>query len=304
MTHKIQIREGMFSPNLNRSEVTDIVMADIERFDTAHIRDHGGGDFRKELKAAIFARDNFRCVYCGIKWDQPDIKGGTFETWCKKEKMTVTHEVNADGNFRLELDHIYPRRAVAIMEAAGVVEKDFLNSPLNVATCCPECNNRKGTLSPSAFINHPNKWSSRWSGYTRKNAMDAIEAIEKMSSYDLQKLAKLRFMIKRVSGLTSPGKKLFSASQGKVNTNQKTIMIRLIAKAFMNRPLDYTAIRMSAHEQSVFHATWKSLKPAKKTLTPIEAINAWFVESVAAKMLKNEVKIRIDRANEEKGGQS
>lgn len=65
--------------------------------------------FEDSIKIArndIFARDNFRCVYCG--------------------KSSI------EDGVKLQLDHLYPK------------EKGGSNSPYNIVTCCNACNVNKG----------------------------------------------------------------------------------------------------------------------------------------------------------------
>lgn len=66
----------------------------------------------RSLRRAIFRRDKFACVYC-------------------RKQLPAT---------RLTLDHIHP------------VSKGGDDSKSNLATCCIECNNRKGDLSAVEYL--------------------------------------------------------------------------------------------------------------------------------------------------------
>lgn len=66
---------------------------------------------RAERRVAIYMRDNFTCLFCGIKYDRAN----------------------------LSLDHIVP------------VSKGGSNESTNLATCCKNCNSKKGD---SCFIEY------------------------------------------------------------------------------------------------------------------------------------------------------
>lgn len=76
---------------------------------------NGSNWIRKDLRYAIYHRDNFTCVYCGERFSSLPAK---FRT----------------------LDHVIPR------ELGGN------NRPTNLVTCCYSCNSRKQDRSIFEFL--------------------------------------------------------------------------------------------------------------------------------------------------------
>ena len=174
------------------------------------IRDHGGGDFRREAKAAFFACDKFTCVYCGAKWEHEDIT-----------------DLGADqeGNYQLNIDHIIPRYIVALLEEAGLVDADFLNSKSNLATCCSSCNIAKGTKSAFEFADS-------------KATKDRLSAIIKNGRVRNKRFSNVRRLLNIFSYLvtaketdTTP----IVINGGQDKTRQRTIAFRVIASQLSQR---------------------------------------------------------------------
>lgn len=68
----------------------------------------------KATRKAIYARDNYKCVYCGVK---------------------------VEAGYNATLDHVNPK-----------CNGQAITQPTNLVTCCITCNSRKGKLSVFDFV--------------------------------------------------------------------------------------------------------------------------------------------------------
>jgi 5-methylcytosine-specific restriction endonuclease McrA len=82
----------------------------------------GGNWIRKARRAAIYARDAHRCVWC--------------DTYLGTEKGAAT------------LDHVRPRSAYA----PGAKGSAGPHASSNLVTACWTCNSSRGTLAPLPFV--------------------------------------------------------------------------------------------------------------------------------------------------------
>ena len=92
---------------------------------------------RKKLsnfkRGAVFARDNFTCVYCGKKADRVSVRRA------KRGSDIVTPEVD-DQVFGMEVDHKVP------------VCLGGSNEVSNLVTACWSCNSKKSSMSYQSFL--------------------------------------------------------------------------------------------------------------------------------------------------------